>query len=189
MSYEPENPTSDLPQDAQSWLFRQFQLIQQELVRKTTAGFAGLYLSQTTAVTESITPTPTKITGFDQKINTELEAIAWISNSTIRFRDIGAWRVSAQIAFLVTADASNTREVRLQLFNETTSKAVVDFAPGSIPAGGSSMTLGGSVLSEIGIDNINNEIALYIYSPSGHTIAVTSLELLDFSVNRVSVEV
>ena len=189
MSYTPENPSSDLGEDAQAWLAREFAAIQQELQRRVVAGSASLFLSAPAVSSLNITPTPTKVTGFDSKTIRETEAFASISNSTLEFIDTGLWNVGVELTFEVVPDTGNqSREVYLQFYNEVDASPSAIIATATIPRYDASVTLSGSFDVDIEADNINEQYALYIYSPSGHTIAVTGVESMDYYAHRVSKE-
>lgn len=189
MSYTPENPSSDLGQDAQAWLAREFSAIQQELQRRVVAGSASLFLSAPVVSSFNITPTPTKLTGFDSKTIRETEAFASISNSTLEFIETGLWNVGVLLTFEVMPDTGNqSRDVYLQFYNEVDAAALPIVLAGTIPRYGASLTLSGSFDADIEADNLSEQYALYIYSPSGHTIAVTDVVVMDYYAHRASRE-
>ena len=156
-------------------------------LKSTYAGHAGLYLSAPATGLASITPTPTKITGFDAQQSGETGGLSLIANSTIQFLETGIWVVGMQAKFDVVADSGNqTREVEVQFYNETDATPLDILASDSIPRYGVAVTLSGVIMADIKQDGLQKEFALYVYSPSLHTITVTQVDVLDFYAFRAS---
>lgn len=156
-------------------------------LKATYAGHAGLFISAPAASVLNITPIPQKITGFDSQQPGETGALSIIANDTIQFLETGVWFIGMQAQFEVAADSGNqTREIEVQFYDETASTPSDILASASIPRYGVSATLTGSILVNIPETLLNHEFALYVYSPSGHTISVTQTNLLDYYTFRVS---
>ena len=168
------------------YLSRQM-LALESFLKATYAGHAGLYLSAPTTGLASITPTPQKVGGFDRQQSGEVGALSILANSTIQFLETGIWIVGIQLKFDVVGDSSNeTREVEVQFYNETDAVALDVISSASIPRYGELVTLPGVIMVDIRENSLKKEFALYIYSPSLHTITVTQVDVLDYWFMRGS---
>jgi hypothetical protein len=189
MSYEPENPTSDIGDDAQRWLFAEFERISEEIIllRQENAGRAGLLLSAPVADTALITQTPTKITGYDSIMSPQRFASANLANSTIRIATEGLWFIAIKAIVRIVAHTGNySRGVVMELYNETKAQTykVVDYSAIARYEDLVDFTISIPVYMPDSI--IGDELAVYVYSTTTNSIQLTQLEILEFELILLS---
>lgn len=187
--FVPESPPLMQTQDGRilaEYLNRQMLSIS-SFLKATYAGHAGLYLETSFVASINITAIPSKITGFDSQQSGETGALSILANDTIQFLETGVWVVGIQIVAEVTPSTANSaREVAIQFYDETDAVALDVIANSSIPRYGESLTLSGVIMVDIKDTGLNHEFSLYAYSPSGDTIAVEAVSVMDYFAFRVS---
>lgn len=168
------------------YLSRQMLAIQ-TFLKSTYAGHAGLYLTESQAATGTITPTPTKVTGFDAQQPGETAALSIVANDTIQFLETGIWFVGCQLVSVVAESIANdTREVYIQFYDETDAASLDVIAAASIPRYGTSLTLSGGILVNVPETALKHEFSLYAYCSIGHTVDIEQQEIMDYYTFRVS---
>ena len=180
MSYTPENPSSDLGDDAQAWLAREFNAIQTEFLQ-TTVGRGGLLLSAPVPSTLTLTQTPTPITAYDKKLSPELYAEASIANSTVKLNSLGLWFLAVKgVARVVASSANNSRGIIVELYNNTKSQTyqVIDYAQIAKWQDIVSYTI--ALPLYVPLDVLGDELILRAYTPNTNSVTFTSIEILYF---------
>lgn len=186
MSYEPENPSSDIGDDAQAWLSREHQAIQDEF-NQLVAGRAGLLLDTPVADSTLLTQTPVKITGFDNILQPEILASANLSNSTLTINVPGLWFIAIKaIANIVSHTANYTRGVVMELYNETQAVTykIVDYSDVARYATLVDFTI--SIPVYIPPSIVGDELAIYAYATTTNSVQLTGLQILEFEVVLLS---
>lgn len=180
MSYTPEIPTSDIGDDAQAWLAREFTAIQDEFLQ-TTVGRTGLILTNPAPSTLTLTQTPVPVTAYDAKLEPELFGEASLTNSTIKLNALGLWFLSVKgVARVVASSANQSRGLIVELYNNTKSQVykVIDYAQLAKWQDIVSYTIPLPVY--ITSDVLGDELILRAYTPNANTVTFTSIEILYF---------
>ena len=184
MSYEPENPSSDIGQDAQAWLAREFDGIAGRIALYVDSGTGGLVLTAPVANSDVITTSPKKVAIFDA-INYPLVATeANLANATIRLLSKGVWTFGAKLVYSIVSTAAN-RTMRLLVFDETngTNLGVLDHV--WINANQTLLTMSANISFTFKTDEVGVELALYIDAPTGD-VTMSNVDLAEWAAYRVS---
>jgi len=182
MSYEPENPTSDIGDDAQRWLFDEFTRISGTFAA-LEPGRTGLELTVPTANTSTLTQTPLKIEAYDAQILPEVKGESSLANSTIIIAQSGLWLVVfSVVADIVQHTANYTRGAVAQLRNETDdiSYKILDIT--TVARYQDFMKFSISLPVYISGDVIGKELAMYTYATTANSIVFTDIQLLEFEM-------
>ena len=128
MSYEPENPSSDIGDDAQRWLFDEFTRIKQELIlfrqeilgAFSLAGYGGLRLDTPIAGPDILVDTWQILTQFDSIMTATPRYVQQdLINSGIVLERSGIWTISLNIEFAHAREQADNRQLEIQIYNAT----------------------------------------------------------------------
>lgn len=186
----PENPPLMSSEDGRimgEYLNRQFLAIS-TFLQSTKAGHAGIYLSAATdIVDQTITDTPTKLVGFDTKLNDETGAIGIIGNNSISFREAGLWDVKINLVFGVDQNSSNiTRDVIAYFHNDTQGVLFEPIAQAAIPRYGEALSISGSVPAEAKENWIDEEFSIYLSTITATPVILETATSMEFYALRAS---
>lgn len=182
MSYEPENPTSDIGDDAQAWLAREHFEIQNTF-NQLGIGRAGLDIDAPITSTVVLTQTPQKVTGYDKQLLPELKATSDLANSTIQFHVTGLWTVAFSVVANITPHNGNyIRGAVAQLHNETDNLAykILDFS--SVARYQDLIKFSISYPVYVNSDNVGKDMSMRAYTTNTNNITFTGVQLLEFVV-------
>jgi len=180
MSYQPENPSSDLGFYAQAWLAREFQAIKDNL-DQLKVGRTGLTRETPIASTALITGTPAKISAFDSQLLPEFDGESNLANATLKVARPGLWFIAVKgVVSIVAHTSNNTRGLLVELYNETKAirYKVIDFA--SIARYATIVDYDMAIPVFISQDLVGDDLAIYVSSTTTSSVQITSVDLLLF---------
>jgi hypothetical protein len=125
MSYEPENPTSDIGDDAQRWLFAEFERISEEIIllrqELVLAGYGGLRLdSPPVAGPDIVLNTWQVLSQYDALLTPNPRFIEQdIANNGLIVKRAGIYEVNLNFEFAHNQDNALARRIFVQLYNGT----------------------------------------------------------------------
>lgn len=131
MSYEPENPTSEIGDNTQRWLFDEFTRIKQEfiLLRQENAalvdlfvlaGYGGLRLNTPVAGPDILVDTWQILTQFDTILTATPRYVQQdLTNNGIVVERAGMWNITLNLEFGHGVEQADNRQLEIQLYNAT----------------------------------------------------------------------
>ena len=184
MSYQPENPTSDLGFDAQAWLARELDKISLEYeALRAERSYGGISKTTDTNYGTIGINAWTTIDNWDAgMVVTPQNVTQDVANSGLRLLTPGVYNFSGDFAISFT-DVNNGRTFGVRLWNATNSQAgrVVEYSVGRNQSGINISQ--SSILADIGVDDVNDLLQIQIAGISASFASVTVVDAL-FSATR-----
>ena len=184
MPYQPENPSSDLGQDAQAWLFRELEQIQLYTDGLVHAGHGGIALSTPTADASVITATASTVTIYDVVDEPRIYVDANTTTGKIALLDKGVWNLSAKLVFKVVASGSS-RIIEMLVADITNGQILGVFDHQDVFANQTLVSLSGVLPYPFKRDDLGVDLVLQLRAQSGN-ITLSSYEIAQWSAFRVS---
>lgn len=191
MTFIPETPPLMQSTEGQAmaeYLSRQM-LALQTFVQANLAGHGGISLSTPTDLVpdQTITQTPVKLTGFDEKQPSDNAAVGIPANDSILLLEPGMWIVGVNLIFDIDYNTANiAREVVASLYNDTDSAAVTNIAGGNAGRYANFMTIAGTAMVNVTDQQINKEYSIYLNTLTANNVILEQASLMRYYFTRVS---